>query len=171
MTYGEQANAGYTYNGTLYGSDEFTGALSIAGAMNSQNTLYAAGTAHFERGTLGIADGNNGGNYRITFVGADLTVKAKEISLSTVEIQDKVYDGTTDAAVLTAMVAGMEAGDSLSVVTDSASASFVSKNVGTDVEVNADGFVLAGADRNNYILKFHSNIIDFFNFSKHYIAG
>ncbi len=153
MTYGEQANAGYTYNGTLYGSDEFTGALSIAGAMNSQNTLYAAGTAHFERGTLGIADGNNGGNYRITFVGADLTVKAKEISLSTVEIQDKVYDGTTDAAVLTAMVAGMEAGDSLSVVTDGASASFVSKNVGTDVEVNADGFVLAGADRNNYILK------------------
>ena len=153
MTYGEQANAGYTYNGTLYGSDEFTGALSIAGAMNSQNTLYAAGTAHFERGTLGIADGNNGGNYRITFVGANLTVKAKEISLSTVEIQDKVYDGTTDAAVLTAMVAGMEAGDSLSVVTDGASASFVSKNVGTDVEVNADGFVLAGADRNNYILK------------------
>ena len=153
ITYGEQANAGYTYSGTLYGNDGFTGTLSIAGAMNSQNTLYAAGTARFERGTLEIADGNNGDNYHITFVGADLTVEAKEISLSAVEIQDKVYDGTTDAAVLTAMVAGMEAGDSLSVVTDSASASFVSKNVGTDIEVNADGFVLAGADRNNYILK------------------
>ena len=153
IIYGEQANAGYTYHGTLYGSDGFTGTLSIAGAMNSQNTLYAAGTARFERGTLEIADGNNGDNYHITFVGANLTVEAKEISLSAVEIQDKVYDGTTDAAVLTAMVSGMEAGDSLSVVTDSASASFVSKNVGADIEVNADGFVLAGADRNNYILK------------------
>jgi len=66
---------------------------------------------------------------------------------------DKVYDGTTDAALNTggASIFGVVAGDTVTLDASGATGSFATENVGTAITVTASGFVLSGADAANYV--------------------
>ena len=63
---------------------------------------------------------------------------------------DKVYDGTTDATILTRNLTGAVSGDDVSLV--DGSASFDTKHVGLGKAVVLSGASLTGADAGNYTL-------------------
>ncbi len=81
----------------------------------------------------------------------EITAKSISVSLNASPLITKTYDGS-DAAALSAgnyTLSGIEAGD---VVTVSGSSAYDSKNAGTGKTVTAMSFVLAGAQKDNYLL-------------------
>ena len=81
------------------------------------------------------------------FTTADIT--AKELA-GHFTAADKVYDGNTDATMLTRTLTGVVAGDDVSLV--DGTASFGTKHVGTGKTVTGTGCALDGADAGNYTL-------------------
>jgi hypothetical protein len=137
--YGE-ADPELTYqitSGNLVFGDLFSGSLSRAAGEGVG--LYA-----ITQGTLALS-----GNYELTYVGADLEITPKHIT-GGFTAGDKVYDSTTDAAVLTRTLDGVVGADDVSLT--GGTASFVDKNVGVEKVVTLTGASLDGADKNNYIL-------------------
>ncbi len=104
--------------------------------------------------TLGGAAGNN---YVLASSGQQATAKASigkiAVTLNGVAAQNKVYDGNTSATIKgTPAVVGMINGDTVTVDTTSAAASFADKKVGNGKTVTFTGFALSGADAGNYTL-------------------
>ena len=77
------------------------------------------------------------------------TIKAKQLTISETTVADKVYDGTTDATVMTGTLAGLVSGDETSVSV-SATGTFADKNAGSDKTVTI-AYSLTGALANNYL--------------------
>ena len=77
------------------------------------------------------------------------TIKAKQLTISGTTVADKVYDGTTDATVMTGTLAGLVSGDETSVSV-SATGTFADKNAGSDKTVTIV-YSLTGALANNYL--------------------
>lgn len=77
------------------------------------------------------------------------TIKAKQPTISGTTVADKVYDGTTDATVMTGTLAGLIGTDELSVGV-SATGTFADKNAGSDKTVTIV-YSLTGALANNYL--------------------
>ena len=77
------------------------------------------------------------------------TIKAKQLTISGTTVADKVYDGTTDATVMTGTLAGLIGTDELSVGV-SATGTFADKNAGSDKTVTIV-YSLNGALANNYL--------------------
>lgn len=77
------------------------------------------------------------------------TIKAKQLTISGATVADKVYDGTTDATVMTGTLAGLIGTDELSVGV-SATGTFADKNAGSDKTVTIV-YSLTGALANNYL--------------------
>ncbi|MCF8303868.1 MAG: hypothetical protein K9I94_11380, partial [Bacteroidales bacterium] len=65
---------------------------------------------------------------------------------------DKVYDGNTDATVLTRTLDGVLAGDDGEVSLTGGTASFDTKNIGVDKTVTLTGMSLSGVEAGNYNL-------------------
>src|SRR5581483_4679501 len=108
------------------------------------------------QGTLAINDGNGGSNYALTYVGANLTLSAKTLTIASgVSANNKVYDATT-AATLTysgPTLAGVVAGDTVSLDQGSAyTANFNNANVGNGKPVTVSGLGLTGGQAGNYTL-------------------
>lgn len=77
------------------------------------------------------------------------TIKAKQLTISGTTVADKVYDGTTNATVMTGTLAGLIGTDELSVGV-SATGTFADKNAGSDKTVTIV-YSLTGALANNYL--------------------
>jgi filamentous hemagglutinin family protein len=102
-----------------------------------------------------IYDGNFGGNYNVTIVDNNTgVITAKEISVTGITANNKVYDGTTTATVDTSMAAlsGVIETDTVSVSAESAAGEFDNKNVGTGKTVTVNNLDLTGTDKDNYKL-------------------
>ena len=134
-------------SGGLVGGDSFTGALDRDPGEN-------VGFYDITQGTLAIDDGNGGANYDLTFVDAQLEITAKELTITGITADDKVYDGTTAATVdgSGAILNGVVPGDTVGVDPSSAAANFDNKNVGVGKMVTVTGLILTGADAGNYYL-------------------
>ena len=135
-----------------------SGTVFTADSINSDGTIAFenknAGTTKVNVSGITINDGNNGGNYDISY--ADNTassITAKAISAVTgITANGKTYDGNISAVLNTsgADYTGMISGDNLSVA--SATGAFADKNVGTGKAVNITGISLGGTDAGNYNL-------------------
>lgn len=77
------------------------------------------------------------------------TIKAKQLTISGTTVADKVYDGTTDATVMTGTLAGLIGTDELSVGV-SVTGTFADKNAGSDKTVTII-YSLTGTLANNYL--------------------
>jgi filamentous hemagglutinin family protein len=102
---------------------------------------------------LDIVDGNGGGNYEVTKVGATGSISQKQISGALTGTVSKVYDGTTAATLLPTNLSGVYAGDAVTV--SAASATYDDKNVNqgnVGKLVTVSGMTLNGADAGNYVL-------------------
>ena len=88
----------------------------------------------------------------------EFTIAPKPITIyeGSVNVDDKEYDGTTNGTLYGTMsfVEGMIVeGDQVNIDASGASAVFENPNVGEDKVVTVTGFVLVGADKDNYQLE------------------
>ena len=135
------ADPTFTYTvtaGSLAAGDTFSGAPDRA--LGEDVGTYPIGI-----GTLTV-----GANYTVAFVAADFTVTPKPITGSFTVPASKVFDGTTDATVLTRGLTGLVGADDVTL--DDGTAAYASPEVGTDITVTLTGATLAGTDAGNYTL-------------------
>jgi hypothetical protein len=120
----------------------FTGSLTRDAGEN-------IGTYAITQGTLSA-----GANYNITYVGANLTITIKTITVSGITADNKIYDRTTDATLNTASASlvGVVTGDTVDLNTGSVVGTFANANIGTDKTVTITGLTISGASAGNYSL-------------------
>ena len=82
------------------------------------------------------------------------TITSATLTVTNLTVADKVYDGTTNAALNagSAALSGVVSGDDVSLVTSNATAFFADAEVGTNKPVTVTGCSLAGSDTGNYVL-------------------
>ncbi len=97
--------------------------------------------------------GNDVANYKLASQPAATTANiiAKPVTVSGITANDKIYDGNTNATLVTteAIFDGKLDGDTLSV---SGTGTFDSSNVGKDKTVTISGLTLGGDSKDNYVL-------------------
>lgn len=94
--------------------------------------------------------GSDARNYRLVKGdGAVGSITAKQVSVF-ISVQDKVYDGTTDATLVVNSEADFIAGDEV-ILPETASGTFTTKDVGEDIGLDSyDSVVATGVDTINY---------------------
>ena len=129
--------------GNLFGSDTLNGATFNYDDKN-------AGTGkHVIVSNALINDGNNGGNYDVTYVNnTNSSISKRQLTISAVA-DSKEYDGKlTSSATAKPTVVGRQRGDSIVGLTQS----YLDKNAGTGKTINVDaGYTIRdGNNGNNY---------------------
>jgi trimeric autotransporter adhesin len=142
----------YTLSGTIIGDTVALNSPAV-GTYDNKN----AGTGKTVTVTGLSLLGGSAGNYQLasTSISGPLgTILAKTLSILGITAKNKVYDGTTTAAVNaeSAMFSGKISGDDVSLNSGTLSANFTDKNVGAGKAITVSGFSLSGADANNYSL-------------------
>ncbi len=128
--------------------------------ISGDAVALAGGTASFDTKAIGIGKtvtltgaslaGADAGNYILDGV-ATTTASITALHVTgSFTAANKVYDGTTDATVVTRSPGSVVSGDAVALI--GGTASFDSKAVGTGKTVTLSGASLAGADAGNYIL-------------------
>lgn len=141
--------------------------LTLDGVIGGHTVTLTNEVINFAQATVGndivvsitgaSLDGADAGNYSLSLTGAptdQANISAKELTITgAFEVDDKTYDGNTDASITTneLSLVGIINPD---VVTLTAEADFDTKNIGTDKTVSLSNSVLAGADASNYSLSF-----------------
>ena len=126
--------------GTLFGSDTLSGGNF---AFTDKNVGIGK---HVTINGVDVSDGNNGGNYAVTYVdNSTSTITARGITVDATGT-NRVYDGGTADAVTLAS-AGVLSGDTVNFT---GTGSFLNKNVGTAKAVGVSGIAASGADAGNY---------------------
>ena len=153
------------YDGTTNATLDATNA-GLAGVLNGDSvTLVSSNAAAY------FADKNVGTNKPVTVTGLALggvgatnyslvtptnvtaSITPAGLTVSGVTVQDKVYDGTTNATLSgTATLNGVVNGDDVSLVTGAVTAAFADPDTGTDLPVTVSGYAITGADAGNYTL-------------------
>lgn len=143
----------YTFSG-LVGGDTGATLNNTAKAYNSKDVANATRVTLSGLSIAGITGSNGSAVTDYVLDSASKTVAAtitpKTVSLSSVNIADKVYDGTTAAtSVVSSTFTGTVSGDDVNV--NGTLGTFANKNVGT-YSVSLTGLTLTGAQAGNYIL-------------------
>ncbi len=140
-------------NGTLTGVAGETLTLSGTGTLasknvNTQQAFAANGLAGFTLTGNGSALASN-----YTFAGgADwVNITPATLTVNGTSVNTKVYDATTNATLSGATLAGVFAGDSVTLGNDT-TGTFSDKNVGTGKSVTAATMTISGTDAGNYVL-------------------
>jgi len=148
-----------TYDGTGFSGGN---GVSYAGFVAGENASVLSGSVTYGGTAQGArnagsytltASGLSSQNYDIAYASGALTINRAVISsVSGITADNKVYDGTTAAALGLggARFAGLVAGDSLTVAT--ASGTFADPDPGVGKTVLITGLSLGGADAGNYLL-------------------
>ncbi|WP_162989513.1 YDG domain-containing protein [Comamonas sp. lk] len=140
------AGSATVVGGQLFGGDTLSGGSF---AFSNKNAGAGNKTVHVSGATL--SDGNNGGNYRVTYVdNTSSTITAKAVTVGGITGVDKVYDAALGATVNTAGVhygGGLISGDDVTVI---ATGLFGDKNVGNGKTVTLTSRY-SGADIANYV--------------------
>lgn len=96
--------------------------------------------------------GAQSSNYILDALSLNGVITPKPTEIVAVAISDKVYDGTTSGSILgTPMLDGVVGGDVVSV-SGTGICTFLSKDVGTNVQASISGYSLSGAHAGNYTL-------------------
>ncbi|MBI3601867.1 MAG: hypothetical protein HY209_03135, partial [Candidatus Omnitrophica bacterium] len=151
--YGSSLNPGTVSFGNIVGADDVSAAASVntSTLSTSGNPIVGSYTQSTSTGALSGADS---GNYTVSFTSeANYTITAKQLTVGgSFTVNDKVYDGTTDATINTNNltlngVVGTEAVTLTPVVAFSDNGASNGKTVGLTV-----ASFLGGVDFGNYIL-------------------
>ncbi|WP_141750059.1 filamentous hemagglutinin N-terminal domain-containing protein, partial [Janthinobacterium sp. HH107] len=145
------------YDGVAYagGSNSVTYSNTVDGANLLGTVVYAGNAAGaVNAGTYGVsasglyASGGQSG-YAISYIDGGLVITPKSVTLSGAAVGDKVYDGTTVAAI-SGTLNGVLAGD-LANVSSTVNGTFASKNAGNGIAVTVNA-ALGGSAGGNYAL-------------------
>lgn len=174
VTYGTPGSVGYQVTvdrGTESGA--FNVDLSvIAGLPSGVTDSFAASTLSFSASdnsltttlTLSTATKSPAAGSPFTFTvqgvvegaptdlstgNGELTIKQLALT-GTITANNKVYDGTTAATIITNPLSGLVSGDQVFYVSTTNNGTFASQDVATGITVTANGLGLSGADAGNY---------------------
>ncbi|MGF6767873.1 filamentous hemagglutinin family protein [Paraburkholderia sp. GAS199] len=147
---------------------------SLAGVIASDTgrvTLNTSTTGTFAQSNAGnnIAVAANGfsisgsaaGNYVLQpIAGLTANITPAPLIVSGAVANNKPYDGTTAATINSsnATVSGVLGSDNVTLASGSAAGQFSTPNAGTNLQVSASGFTLAGAQAGNYSVTQPSNL-------------
>ena len=139
-------NGAATFDGMVSGDS-----LTVAGSAAFGDKNAGSGkTVDVSGITLGGADAGNYNLLSNVSSGVADIARASIGSVSNVGVNNKTYDGLTDATLTgAATFNGIIGGDSLTVAGTGA---FIDKNAGSGKTVNVSGITLGGADAGNYNL-------------------
>ena len=129
--------------------DAAVGDVEVEGtySVESSSDRPDAGTATYKV----LFNSNDGRYVDVKVASGTVDVARKPVSITGLDVADKIYDGNTIAIVSgTATLDGVLAGDTVSV--SAGTASFADKNVGTEKNVVFRDYSLSGTDANNYKL-------------------
>jgi hypothetical protein len=155
-------------SGTGVVSGDIVAVLGVTGTFASKN-VARDGSGNVVAQTVTVAGtgvglgGTDGANYTLTnatsIPSTTAKITPKDLTVTGITASDKVYDGSTTAAISTsaAVLAGMVGGDNVNVSTQAGLGNFASKNVAFDnagavatQAVKVSGLSLSGADAGNY---------------------
>ena len=148
-----------TYDGTR--TAPLGGALAIAPLGLDNVSVSGIPTATFADKHAGLAKpvtlaglsltGADADNYTFVLPALTADITPRELRVSGLAANDRVYDGTRTAALTgTATFTGLVTGDVVTFDLAAITATFADKRVGTDKAVTLDGNGLIGADAANY---------------------
>jgi hypothetical protein len=150
------------YDGTT--SATVTDAGTLSGVLGTDEVRFVVNTVEFLDkhvgtnkgvGVITRLTGADAGNYTLLVLsgGADgvtASITPKTLTLSSLQVADKTYDGTTNATVTTAgTLVGKIISDDVSL--DNSNVKFADKNAGNNKAIRVDS-KLTGADQGNYTL-------------------
>jgi YVTN family beta-propeller protein len=144
----------------------FTGTATLSGLISGDNvTLGGAPTGTFtdthvaDNVTVTITgfsiSGTDSDNYTLTqHVNLNANITSKALTVIGITAANKVYDGNTTATLNTAssVLAGVIAGDNVTLNTASAKGVFVDANAGISKTVTISCLTISGTDAGNYSL-------------------
>ena len=153
-----------TYDGTALTEHSFTqtgGALATGHRFDMTYTGTQTDAGNSENTFSYVVRDANGndvtGNYDISSANGTLTVNQLALDLSFV-VNNKTYDGNTDATLQSATADNIVAGDDLVIGVNAADADFDDANAGNNKNVTISaGLTLSGADAGNYKLVYQDN--------------
>jgi len=153
------------YDGTTAATVDFSsGPAQLDGVVDGDAVDLDVSTyaAHFDTRNVGsdkdvtvsglTLTGTDTGNYTLTQPVLKAAITAKGLTVTGAAANDKVYDRTTAATLDlgSAELAGVVAGDTVTIDDDAVLAAFDTKDVGTAKPVTVSGLALTGADAGNY---------------------
>jgi len=143
-----------------------TTSATLVGVVGSEsvalNTAGASGT--FGNKNVGTGktvtvsgltiSGTDAGNYTLTQPTTTANITPKELTVTGITANNKVYDGTATATLNTASATliGVVGSDSVALNTAGAVGTFADTNVGTGKTVTVSGLTISGTDASNYSL-------------------
>jgi filamentous hemagglutinin family protein len=134
--------------GTLFAGDTLSGgsfAFTDKNAGVGNKTVTTSGVT--------VSDGNNGGNYAVSYVNnTTSTINPADLFVTGLAVSNKVYDATTTASYSGSPSLSPIIGSD-QVTLNSGAASFIDKNVGDGKAVLLGSFSLSGSDAANYTLQ------------------
>lgn len=129
--------------------------LSYSGATSFSKNVDDNATNYISALTLVNGTGGLASNYQLPTLNAanaPVTISKKDVSVTSISIADKVYDGTTNASsVQSTTLSGVVPADAANVNTSGTLAAFGGKDVGT-YSISVTGLALTGSEANNYNL-------------------
>ena len=140
-----------------------TGTAALSGIIGADDVIlggspvFTFASANVDTGititTTGYTiSGTDSGNYTLTQPTLSGDISAKELTITGITGDDKVYDGTTAAtATGTAILTGVEAGDDV-ILGGSPVFTFASASVGTGITITTTSYTISGTDSGNYTL-------------------
>lgn len=137
----------------IVGSDDVSVNVPVAVAKYDGYANVATGTA------VSISNiqlkGEDSANYSISSIGtATGNIKARTVTVDSITIANKSYDGNTTATITGATLTGKVDGEDVTIdySTTPAVATFKDALVGNEKQVSVTGLILCGSDKANYIL-------------------
>lgn len=147
MTWGEIVNIADSKISANVGGQPVEGTYSVKDAA----TIPAAG----EDVEYQVLFTSNDGSYTdyVAYTGT-VDIAPKSVTVSGITAENKVYDGSTNATIITdgATISGIVGDDDVTIDITSATGTFEDKNVGTGKTVTIRGIALGGVAAANYTL-------------------
>lgn len=121
-------------------------AIASVEALTGKVSIHKAGTVTL---TV-IKEGDN--EYESALQTCELVVNPKTITVSSITIEDKLYDATSNAQIKSVILSGIMENDEVIPDTSCAIAVFSDENYAYNKFVTVNGIALSGADAVNYVL-------------------
>lgn len=162
ITYGDTVS-GLTYSSSGFVNGDDANILAGTASFNINSTKSTSGHHIFGEHDIAYNSGlTNALGYSISddnSTNNELKVAKKVLTISGITAENKTYDGTTNATLIsgTNSLIGLVSGDIVSGDFSSLSGVFLDKNAGNNKAITISGVTINGADKDNYNITNQAN--------------
>jgi len=142
---------GVTFTDSEFTYDGTEKQITVKGTLPTGATVDYTANKGTDAGTYNATALVKANGYEDLTLNAKMKIKPKNLTVSGLAAENKIYDGTTDAEVKGGILSGKVTGDDVDA-TFPTSGTFASANVGSNIAVSVADITLSGADKGNYTL-------------------